>query len=193
MKSICVFCGANTGFPEVYKTTAAHVGKVLAQKGMTLVYGGGKVGLMGALADGALENGGTVTGVIPGFLINKEVAHKGLTQLLETDTMHSRKMTMYERADGIVVLPGGFGTMDELFEVLTWAQLGLHQKPIGLLNVNGFFGLLNALLDNMVGEGFVKQANRELLLSDTGIEALLARMAAYRPPVTEKWISGSDT
>jgi uncharacterized protein (TIGR00730 family) len=154
MKNILVYCGASVGFDEIYKNTAIAAGKLLVEKNKTLVYGAGSVGIMGIIADAVLENGGEVIGVIPSFMEKFEVQHKGLTQIHVVETMHQRKQLMAEISDAVVALPGGWGTLDELFEILTWKQLGLHQMPVGLLNVNGFYDPLIEMIHKMVKEGF---------------------------------------
>ena len=156
MKAITVFCGSNSGFKEVYQQQAFLLGKKLAGENIGVVYGGARIGLMGAVADGALQNGGKVYGVIPEFLRSKEIAHEGLTELILVTSMHERKVKINELSDGVIALPGGFGTMEELFEMLTWAQLGLHKKPIALLNTNGFYDCLIKAAETMVIEGFLK-------------------------------------
>ncbi|UYQ94324.1 TIGR00730 family Rossman fold protein [Chitinophaga horti] len=192
MKRITVFCASSPGFKEVYMQAARSVGHTLASRGTGLVYGGAKVGLMGAVADGALEAGGEVIGVIPDFLRSKEIAHTGLTELIIVESMHARKTKMNDLCDGVIALPGGFGTLEELFEILTWGQLGLHQKPIGLLNTAGFYDHLIGLLDHMTTEGLLKAANRDMLLVSENVEELLSLMSAYVPPVTGKWISRDE-
>jgi uncharacterized protein (TIGR00730 family) len=188
MQSICVFCGANSGTDPVYVQATEAAGQYLAQRGIRLVYGGGNVGLMGVLADAALAHGGWVTGVIPHFLAQWEVAHRNLSELIFTETMHERKARMAELSEGFVALPGGFGTLDELFEILTWAQLGIHQKPIGLLNVGGYFDPLLTLIDAMVERGFLKPANRALLHVGNDLGALLETMHTPQPAFTTKWV-----
>jgi hypothetical protein len=188
MQSIGVFCGSSSGFDPVYAQTAALLGRTLAERGMRLIYGGGNVGLMGVVADAALEAGGWVTGVIPHFLAQWEVAHRNLSELIFTETMHERKAIMAELAGGFVALPGGFGTLDELFEILTWAQLRLHQKPIELLNVAGYFDPLLGMVDAMVERGFLKTQNRDLLHVDTSLDALLDALRQPRPTAAEKWV-----
>jgi uncharacterized protein (TIGR00730 family) len=188
MNSIAVYCGSSSGNKGVYSEQAALLGRTLALKGIHLIYGGGKVGLMGIMADAALAAGGKVTGVIPVFLRTKEVAHEHLTQLIAVETMHLRKALINEMSEGIIALPGGFGTLDELFEILTWGQLGLHTKPVGLLNTNGFYDHLLAVLQAMVSEGFVKEINREMLLVNNTIDGLLNRMNSYKAPDVPKWI-----
>ena len=189
MKSVCVFCGSSSGTNPVYAAAARTVGRELARRGLGLVFGGGRVGLMGELATAAVRAGGTVVGVIPHSLSEKEIAFPDATELIVVDTMHQRKAIMADRADAFMALPGGYGTCDELFEILTWAQLGIHRKPIGLLNVNGFFTPLLAWLDYLVGEGLLKPEHRDLpLLGETAGE-LLDRMAAWTPPgAVEKWV-----
>ena len=154
MKRITVFCGSSVGTDSIYKTQAKIVGEALAKNNIELVYGGAKIGLMGAVADGVLSKGGKVTGVLPNFLRSKEIAHEQLTNLILVDTMHERKTRMNELCDGVIALPGGFGTLEELFEMLTWAQLGLHKKPIGILNIDGFYDTLIDLIQTMVSKGF---------------------------------------
>ncbi|MES2133409.1 MAG: TIGR00730 family Rossman fold protein [Bacteroidota bacterium] len=193
MNSITVFCGSSLGSDNMYKEQAYEVGKVLAGKKMTLVYGGAKYGLMGAVADGVLNNKGKVIGVLPHFLKTKEVAHQELTELIIVDTMHERKAIMNELCDGFITLPGGFGTMEELFEIMTWSQLGLHGKPIGLLNVNGFYDTFIAFIQSMVDRGFVKEVNQKMLLVSNNIDDLLHKMANYTPPLTTPWITEETT
>jgi uncharacterized protein (TIGR00730 family) len=180
IKSVCVFCGSNYGLAPVYKEQATLLGRVLAEKGIELIYGGAHVGLMGAVADGALKAGGRVTGILPRFLEEKELAHTGLSELILVDTMHQRKTIMNERCDAVITLPGGFGTMDELFEMLTWSQLGLHNKPIGVLNVNGYYDHLILIIENMVAKGFLSPAHKESLLIHNEIDVLLQQMSDYK-------------
>lgn len=193
MKRICVFCGANAGHNPIYRIAAEQLGRRLAEGGSELVYGGGNVGLMGVVADACLAAGGTVTGVIPEALVGKEVAgrvvdHRALTRIEVVDSMHTRKARMAELSDGFIALPGGFGTFEEFCEILTWGQLGFHVKPIGLLNVNGFYDPLLAMFDKAVEEGFLRAENRAMALADTDIEKLLAAMTAYRPEPVSKWL-----
>ncbi len=176
MQRIAVFCGANAGTDPLMRSAAEGVGKAIALRGMGVVYGGGHVGLMGAVADAALVAGGEVIGVIPGFMVEKELAHQGLTELLVVRDMHERKMRMHERSDAVIALPGGFGTMDELFELLTWRQLGLHAKPMGLLNVNGFYTPLLEQIARMERDGFLHGPTRVIASAD--IEELLDRLLA---------------
>ena len=193
MKTITVFCGSSTGKDAKLMEQATLLGKTLAKQKIQLVYGGSNVGLMTAVADGALSEGGTVIGVLPDFLRAKEVAHTGLTELIIVENMHDRKMKMNELCDGVIALPGGFGTLEELFEMLTWAQLGLHQKPIAILNTNGFYDALITLLNNMVENGFLKNVNKEMLLVSSEIEELLDKMNKYKAPTVEKWITKETT
>lgn len=188
MNSLLVYCGANAGTNPMYKDAAEQVGRTLAEQKIRLIYGGGSVGLMGVVADAVLAHGGEVTGIIPHFIDAFEVGHKSLTEMIKVDTMHQRKALMEQLTDGIITLPGGYGSMDELFEILSWAQLGLHQKPIGLLNVNGFYDHLIKQLDVMVEEGFLKAENRELLLVSDSIEVLLEKMKNFSPVFHEKWL-----
>lgn len=193
MRSIVVFCGSSEGYNEIYRDTAYELGAIMAERNIRLVYGGAKVGVMGALAEGALQNKGKVTGVIPTFLRTKEVAHEGLTEMVLTETMHERKMKMHELSDGIIALPGGWGTMEELFEMMTWAQLGLHPKPIGILNVNGFYEPLLALIELMADEGFLKELYRDMLIVSDDIFDLLEKMNNYEVPDIPKWITPGTT
>ena len=165
MRSICIFCGANFNGDPVSKATVELLAETMVSQGITLVYGGGRVGVMGILADAVLERGGKAIGVIPQFLMDKEVGHTGLTELRVVENMHQRKQVMNDLCEGIIMLPGGFGTLEEFFEVLTWLQLGLHSNPVGILNVNGFYDLLLKQMDLMVEQRFLKQTNRDLVLS----------------------------
>lgn len=194
MRSICVYCGASTGRGEAYVAAARAMGTALARRGLRLVYGGASVGLMGAVADAALAAGGEVVGVIPESLMKKELAHPGLTELVVTRSMHERKTVMADRADGFVALPGGIGTLEELFEMWTWAQLGLHQKPCGLLDVRGFYGGLAQFINHVVDEGFLKPEHREMLFIERDPAALLMRIKAFEPLVANaKWIDKQET
>lgn len=188
MKRITVFCGSSFGTEEIYKEQAELLGKTLAKQNIALVYGGANVGLMGAVADGALSENGTVIGVLPNFLRSKEIAHLGLTELILVESMHERKTKMNDLCDGVIALPGGFGTLEELFEMLTWAQLGLHKKPIAILNINGFYDSLLELLQTMSKKGLLKEANQKMLLVSDDIEDLLNQMENYIPPTVGKWI-----
>jgi uncharacterized protein (TIGR00730 family) len=188
MKSIVVFCGSSEGANAVYASNAYELGETFAKKNIQLVYGGAKIGIMGKVAEGALTNGGKVIGVIPEFLTLKEVFHEGLTELIVTQNMQERKLKMHDLSDGIIMLPGGFGTLEEFFEMLTWSQLGLHQYPIGILNTNGFYDPLINMMQQMVTEGFVKNDHLNTILVDTNIENLLEKMEQYQPLPTPKWI-----
>jgi uncharacterized protein (TIGR00730 family) len=188
MKRIAVFCGSSSGSNGVYREYAVKLGRALAGKSIELVFGGGKVGLMGVLADSALEAGGSVVGVIPAFLNIKEVAHQGVSELITVSSMHERKALIYDISDGFIALPGGFGTLDELFETLTWGQLGLHRKPVGIFNINGYFSDILKAIDSMVREGFLKEINRNMVLESDQIETLLEKMESYQAPSVPKWI-----
>ncbi|NUT53983.1 MAG: TIGR00730 family Rossman fold protein [Saccharothrix sp.] len=179
---VCVFCGSSSGRVR-HVEVAAEVGRLLAERGAEVVYGGGRIGTMGALADGALAAGGSVIGVIPRSLVDWEVAHEGLTRLHVVESMHERKALMAELSDVFITLPGGAGTLEEMFEVWTWAQLGLHAKPVGLLDVDGYYKHLVAMVDHMVAEGFLKPPYREMLLVDDDFDRLFDRCRDYRPPV----------
>lgn len=182
MKRVCVFCGSRSGASPVYEEGARRLGRVLAEAGVTLVYGGGRVGLMGVLADAVLDSGGEVVGVIPKALMRREIAHAGLSDLRVVDSMHERKALMSELSDGFVALPGGTGTMEEFFEVLSWAQLGVHDKPRGLFNVEGYYDPLLAFFDHVVSQGFLSEEQRSLVLVETEPEPLLEALARYRAP-----------
>lgn len=193
MKSLCVFCGANAGNKPVYRAAAENLGRLLAGRGIQLIYGGGNVGLMGAVADACLDAGGTVIGVIPQALMGKEVEgrpvdHRTLTRLEVVDSMHTRKARMAELAEGFIAMPGGFGTFEEYCEILTWGQLGFHAKPIGLLNIAGYYDPLLAMFDHAAAEGFLRAQNRAMALSDSDPESLLAAMLAFRPEPVSKWL-----
>lgn len=190
---ICVYCGANAGRDPAYAAAAQAMGRALARRGIGLVTGGGRVGLMGVVAESALAAGGSVTGVIPEALMNKELAHAGLTELIVTRSMHERKARMAELADGFIALPGGLGTYEELFEIWTWAQLGWHHKPCGLLNAAGFYDKLVAFLDGATDDQFLKPEHRAMLVVDGDADRLLDRFAAYTPPVVTKWIGADQT
>ena len=197
MKRLCVFCGSNAGHNPIYRAAAEKLGRLLAVRGIELVYGAGNIGLMGAVADACLEAGGTVIGVIPDALMGKEVAgravdHRALTRIEVVDSMHTRKARMAELSDGFIALPGGFGTFEEFCEILTWGQLGFHVKPMGLLNVAGFYDPLLAMFEHAVKEGFLRQQNRAMALADTDLERLLDAMAAYQPEAVSKWLKGSS-
>jgi uncharacterized protein (TIGR00730 family) len=188
MRSICVYCGSNAGSKPVYTDRAIALGTRIAKEGLALVYGGGNVGLMGVVADAVLEAGGEVIGVIPEQLVNWEVAHKGVTRLEVVANMHERKARMFDLADGFVALPGGFGTLDEMFEMLTWRQLGIADKPCAFLDVDGFYAPLLAMMDRMVEERFLHPDQRRDLWHGDSIDALMAWMRAYEPAQASKWI-----
>jgi uncharacterized protein (TIGR00730 family) len=193
IRRICVFCGSNKGTSGDYVAAARGLGQLFAREGIALVYGGGSVGLMGELADSVLASGGEAIGVIPHALWAREVGHRGLTDLRIVDTMHERKAMMADLADAFIALPGGLGTLEEIFEVWTWAQLGLHQKPLGFLDVNGYFSPLMQFLDRAVRERFVKDEHRTIGMVSTDAEALLRRFDAWQPPRVEKWITKDET
>jgi uncharacterized protein (TIGR00730 family) len=181
MQSVCVFCGSNFGDKPIYRELAAQLGRTLADRGLTLVYGGGNVGLMGVVADAALGAGGRVVGVIPQALVDWDVAHNGLTDLVVVQSMHERKARMAEASDAFIALPGGYGTFEEFCEVLTWSQLGLHRKPCGVLNVEGYYDPLLALFERAVQDRFLGAEHRDLVLAETDVNALLDRVASYQP------------
>jgi len=187
LKAICVYCGSNfNGDPEL-RSGIKQLAGILVSEQIMLVYGGGSVGVMGVLADDVLELGGKVTGAIPQFLMDKEVGHKGLTEMNVTENMHQRKQKMADLSDGFVILPGGFGTLEEFFEVLTWLQLGLHTKPIGVLNINGFYDPLFAQMDMMVKSKFLKPANRDLVFNEDNAETLIGKMDSFSATPDEVW------
>ncbi|MFN8986514.1 MAG: TIGR00730 family Rossman fold protein [Burkholderiales bacterium] len=188
LNSLCLFCGASPGADPAYRDAAASFGTTLAHRNIRLIYGGGSVGLMGVAADACLAAGGEVVGVIPRMLMEKEVGHAGVTQMHVVETMHDRKALMTELSDGFIALPGGFGTLDELFESLTWQQLAYHTKPIGLLNVNGFFDALIAFLDHARDERFLRDLHRESLQVDTDLSVLIEKLRRAEAPDTGKWL-----
>jgi len=189
LTSVAVFCGSSEGNDTIIISQAKKLGETLAKQNIALIYGGSKIGVMGKVAQGVLEHKGKAIGVIPEFLKMKEVVHLGLYKLITTKNMHQRKVKMHKLSDGFIALPGGFGTLEELFEIITWAQLGLHQKPIGLLNTNGFYNDLIELLEKMVVKGFLKMENLELLIVDDNIESLLDKMKAFKPMQVPKWLN----
>jgi uncharacterized protein (TIGR00730 family) len=192
LRAVCVFCGSSAPADPRYRDAARTLGALVARRSITLVYGGGTRGLMGELADAALGHGGRVIGVIPTGLFAREINHTGLTELHEVGSMHERKQLMYEKSDAFVALPGGLGTLEELAEIATWSQLGLHSKPVVLLDVDGFWDPLAAQLDRMVGAGFVKPANRGLIQRTRSAEEALAVIAAAGPGQPEKWITAEE-
>jgi uncharacterized protein (TIGR00730 family) len=189
LRRICVFCGSNSGARQSYQHAAQAVGRLLCRSGIELVYGGGNVGLMGALANACLNEGGRVIGVIPQALADRELAHVGLTELRIVSSMHERKSLMADLSDAFISLPGGFGTWEEFFEVLTWSQLGILTKACALLNIDGYYDPLLAMADKALSEGFIRPAHRESLLSDTDPERLLDRLSTYAVPAVDKWIA----
>ena len=193
MKSVCVFCGSSAGGTPEFIVAGRNLGEVLANQHIKVIYGGAAVGIMGAVANGALEAGGSVVGVIPEFLSKKEIRHEGLTELITVTSMHQRKQKMAELSEGFIALPGGFGTLEELCEILTWAQLGLMTAPVGILNVNGYFNHFLALLDHMVHQELLKPENRQLVLHDTKIDRLIAKMENYQPKPVPKWLDVNKT
>ncbi len=192
LKQICVYCGSNGGRQPEYLEQARAFGQELVKRDIGLVYGGAAVGLMGAVADGVMQAGGRAVGIIPVSLMQKELAHRGLTELHVVQSMHERKTMMAERADGFVALPGGAGTLEEIFETWTWAQLGMHQKPCGLLNIAGYYDDLARFLDHTVAEAFMQPQHRAMLAVESDAGALLDRFAAYEPPTVSKWIAQGE-
>jgi uncharacterized protein (TIGR00730 family) len=193
LSSVCVFCGSNNGVGPQYVEAAANVGRSLAGRGLRLVYGGARVGMMGALANAAIEAGGEVTGVIPRQIVDLEVAHDEVQDLRIVDSMHERKALMADLADAFVALPGGIGTLEELFEVFTWAHLGLHRKPLGLLDVADYYAPLEAMLDHAVEQRFLRPETRAMLVRDDSLDGLLARFDGWEPPSGAKWIDRDAT
>jgi len=187
MKQICVNCGSSLGYSNCYMAMARELGQVILENQYELVYGGADVGLMGEVAGTVLKGGGVVRGIIPESFAHK-VSHQGLTELHVVGSMHERKQMMYDLSDAFVALPGGFGTLEEMSEILTWAQLGLHSKPCGLINVNGYFDLLLSFLDSAVTNGFIKQIHRDMLLVSDSTKGLLSGMESYESPTAEKWV-----
>lgn len=188
LSSVCVFCGANFGADPAYAEAAANFGQLVADRGLRLVYGGANVGLMGVIADAALASGGEVIGVLPEALVAREIGHPGITRLEVVPDMHTRKARMAELSDAFVALPGGIGTMEEIFEVWTWGQLGFHSKPVGFLNVGGYYDLLAGFFERAVRDQFLQQPHRDMLLVGSDSAALLDAFATYQPPTVEKWI-----
>lgn len=190
---VCVFCASSAGKNPVYIECAKELGVLLAMEQKTLIYGGGKVGLMGAAAGSALENGGKVIGIIPDFMMEKEIGHTGVSELVVVESMHKRKLEMHERSDAVITLPGGFGTFEELFEIVTWIQLGLYQKPVGILNVNGYYDFLEKQLDLMVSEGLLKPDHRKGLIFAKTLPELMDKMEHYTPIKSVFSIDKEDT
>lgn len=192
LTAVCVFCGSSTPPDPGYRETAERLGRTLARRDITLIYGGGRVGLMGAVADATLDAGGRVVGVIPSGLFRREVAHRGISELREVSSMHERKKTMYDLADGFVALPGGLGTLEELAEVATWSQLGIHKKPLVLLDVGNFWDPLVSLLDTMLGVGLLRPENRSLVQRAGSVELALTTLQTTEPSYVDKWIGDSE-
>lgn len=186
MKSICVYCASSIGNNKVYGNKAFELGETLAERKIKVIYGGAKIGVMGKLAEGTLSKNGKIIGIIPEFLKKKEIVHTGLTELISVQTMHERKALMQEKSDAFIALPGGFGTMEELFEILTWAQLNLHNKPIGILNVNGYYNALIQLIETMIQEELLDEKYREMVLISDSIENLLSQLNNYKLPLVSK-------
>lgn len=193
MNSIAVFCASSTGNNEAYAEAARETGKILVENNITLIYGGGRAGLMGVVADTVMAQGGKAIGVIPRFLATAEIAHTGLTELILVESMHQRKLKMSELCEGVIALPGGFGTLEELTEMLTWSQLFLHSKPIGILNVNGYYNSLKKLFDHMVQEGLLKKGNRDLAIFSEDPENLLEEMVRFQKPDKAHWLDKKKT
>lgn len=192
MKSITVFCGSSNGVRSEYAEAARNLAQILVEEKIRLVYGGGNIGLMGIIADEVMKSGGEVIGIIPDSLDKKEVGHRGLTELRVVGSMHERKAQMAELADGFIAMPGGIGTFEEFFEILTWAQLGFHDKPCGILNIANYYNGLLALCDNAVTEGFLRPVHRKLILDDSDARSLLEKMTVFKPKHLEKWIDEDD-
>lgn len=192
MKSVTVFCGSNSGFRSEYAEAAKNLARHLVERNIRLVYGGGNVGLMGIIADETMLQGGEVIGIIPDSLDKREVGHRGITELRVVGSMHERKAMMAELADGFIAMPGGIGTFEEFFEILTWAQLGFHDKPCGILNVANYYDGLLALCDNAVTEGFLRPVHRQLILDDSDAISLLDKMTNFQPQPLEKWVDKED-
>jgi len=192
LTSVAIYCASSPGFELTYAQAAGNLGTMLAERGISLVFGGGHVGLMGVVADAVLSGGGQAHGVITRALQRKELAHRGLTSLEVTETMHERKSSMADRADAFIMLPGGFGTFDEFFEVLTWTQLGIHAKPCGVLDVAGFFAPLRAQMDAMTSAGFLRPEHRDMVVMDADPAALLDRLADWTPPQVQKWLGAAQ-
>ena len=192
INSIAVYCGSSAGSNPKFIEVANSLGQLMARENLNLIYGGAQIGLMGCIADAVLRESGKAIGVIPDFLSIKEVKHTALSEMIVVENMHERKHKMYELADAFIAMPGGFGTLEELFEMLTWGQLGLHQKPIGILNIDGYYNALLELLQHMVSSGLLKQNNCDLVLVDNNPSGLLEKMRNYSPPASDKWISDID-
>jgi len=192
VKRICVFCGSSTGARPAYVAAARQLGRTLAARGIGVVFGGGKVGLMGALADAALAAGGQAIGVIPEALVAREIAHNGLTELRVVRSMHERKTLMADLLDAFIALPGGYGTLEEFWEAVTWTQLGIHKKPCGLLNVEGYYDPMLAFLERAVADRFIRPQNRVLVLAAADVDSLLAQLESFQPAREERWITTDE-
>lgn len=190
---ICVFCGSKTGTNTVYRTAAEQLGALMVEQGHRLVYGGGSVGLMGAIADRVLKQGGEVIGVLPKMLATKELKHTGVTQMHLTANMHDRKAMMSDQADAFIAMPGGYGTFEELFEIITWAQLGIHRKSIGLLDTNGYYQPLLQMMEHAIAEGFIRPSHRQLLVAAAEPATLLQKLAEHQMPQVKQWLSEEET
>ena len=193
MLSICIFCGSSAGRNSAYRKTAVELGRLLAEKSLNLVYGGGNIGLMGEIAQSVINSGGKAIGVIPQFLVEKELVYTKLSEVRVVDTMHERKAIMAELADAFIAMPGGFGTLEETVEVLTWAQLGLHRKPIGLLNIDGYYDCLNDFFNHMVAEGFLMREYKDMVLIKENPIAMLESLTTFKLPEVDKWGSLNNT
>jgi uncharacterized protein (TIGR00730 family) len=193
LKRVCVFCGSSPGRDPMYLDAADRLGRAIARRGWEIVYGGAHVGLMGRVADAALAEGGRVVGVIPRSMVEREIAHTRLSELLVVTSMHERKAMMERLADGFIALPGGMGTLEEICEIFTWGQLGLHAKPCALMNVGGYYDPFLQMLDRAVGAGFLKPAHRAMVLVEDDPDVLLSRFASYEPPMVEKWLTRETT
>jgi uncharacterized protein (TIGR00730 family) len=193
MKRVCVFCGSSPGALPIYQQAASTVGRLLVEKGYGVVYGGGHVGLMGALAEGVLSAGGEITGIIPRSLFEKEIGNSDLKDLRIVGSMHERKALMGDLSDAFMALPGGFGTFEEFFEVVTWSQLGVHRKACGLLNINGFYDSLLAMCDHATAQGFIREVDRKLIVDDQDPQVLIQRIASFTVPESTKWLSSTQT
>lgn len=193
LRSLCVYCGSNPGKRPDYRAAAALLGQAMAARGIGLVYGGASIGVMGAIADSVMQHGGRAVGIIPHSLATREVAHSGLDELIVVNSMHERKAKMSDLADGFIALPGGWGTIEEIFEMLTWAQLGFHDKPCGLLNVAGYYDHLGLFLEHTIDQLFVREAYRPMIMIERDVDTLLDRFAHYQAPQVKKWIGPEET
>jgi len=192
LRSLCVYCGSNPGRQSAYREAATTLGREMAARGIELIYGGASIGVMGAIADSVIQHGGRAIGIIPHSLATREVAHSGLDELIVVNSMHERKAKMAERADGFIALPGGWGTIEEIFEMLTWAQLGFHDKPCGLLNVAGYYDHLSRFVEHTIDQLFVREAYRPMMMIEADVTTLLDRFLHYRAPQVKKWIGPEE-